>query len=421
MDGRQEPFSPEIEEQLELLTSGVDMGDPQLLASMRRELGERLREGRPLRVYLGLDPTSPNVHLGHAVQLNKLAQFQDLGHCVTFLVGDFTARIGDPSGRSKTRPPLSTEDIQEHARTYTDQAFKALDRDRTEIRYNSEWLAGLTLEDVIRSASCLTLAQVLVRDDFKGRFEAGTPIHLHEFLYALAQGLDAVHLETDVQIGGTDQLFNLMTGRDIMRHAGCRPQVCLTLPLLPGTDGKLKMSKSYGNDIGLTTDPADMYGKVMSIPDEAMPEFFRLASGLPPDVAEARLAELEAGSLHPRDAKMELARTIVGRWHSAPDAARAEEAFVRQFRDHGVPEDVPELAVPAGKCLVLDLVASSGVAGSRSEARRLVQGGGISLDGEKLGDWKAEVGDLDGKVLRVGKRHLFRLREEAPPSSGDGI
>lgn len=410
MSDKKAAFSAEIEEQLDALTSGADLGDPKLLAAMRRELGERLQEGRPLNVYLGLDPTSPNVHLGHAVVLNCLQRFQDAGHRVSLVIGDFTASIGDPSGRSKTRPPLTREEIEAHAGTYAEQAFKVLDRSKTEVRYNSEWLGSLSLEDVVRLAASMTLAQMLVREDFRKRHDEGTPVHLHEFLYPLAQGHDACHLETDVQVGGTDQLFNLMAGRDVMKHRGLRPQVCLTMPILPGTDGKLKMSKSYGNDIGLTLEPADMFGKVMSIPDEAMPDYFRLASGLAPDLAEARIAGLADGSLHPRQAKADLGRLVVARWHDEAAAEAAEEAFVKQFREKELPDEIPDLAVPDGAATALDLVSAVPGVKSRGEARRLIQGGGVSIGETRVSAWDQLLpADAAGQVLKVGKRRIFRL------------
>lgn len=406
--------SADVREQVDFLAAGTDFGDEGLAQAMRAELAERLREGRPLRVYLGVDPTSPNIHVGHGVVLNLLARFQELGHHVTFLIGDFTAGIGDPTGRSQTRPPLTGDEIRANAQTYAEQAFHVLDRDRTALRYNSEWLAELAPGDMIQLAASMTLAQVLAREDFRNRFEGGTPIHLHEFLYALLQGEDACRLETDVQVGGRDQLFNILAGRDVMKARGLRPQVVLTMPILPGTDGKLKMSKSYGNDIGITIDPADMYGKVMSVPDEAMADYFRLASGLEPAAAEARLADLAAGRLHPRDAKMLLARTIVKLWHDEAAADAAQEAFVTQFQRHEVPADVTELPVPEEATTALDLVMATGVAKSRSEARRLIQGGGVAVDDLKLAAWDAPLPDeLDGRILRVGKRRLFRLRRAA--------
>src|SRR5436190_6061446 len=253
-------------EQVELLMAGTEYGDAELAGAMRRELAARLATGKPLTVYLGVDPTAPNIHLGHGVVLEKLAQFQRLGHRVIFVIGDFTAQIGDPTGRSKTRPPLTPDEVRANAQTYADQAFHVLDRAKTELSYNSEWLRPMSLADVIGLTREFTLAQLLTREDFGNRHAQGLPIHLHEFLYALMQGQDAAHLKTDVQLGGTDQLFNIVTGRDVMRHAGLPAQIPVVMPLLPGTDGKVKMSKSYGNDIGIASEPADMYGKVMSVP-----------------------------------------------------------------------------------------------------------------------------------------------------------
>ena len=397
-----------IDEQLDLLMAGTDFGDAKLAAAMRAELRHLLSEKRQLTVYLGADPTSPHLHLGHAVVLHALARFQALGHRVIFVIGDFTALIGDPTGRSKTRPPLSPEEIAANAATYADQAFRILDRGKTEIVFNSTWLTSLSLADVIRLVSQFTLAQLLTREDFRLRHEAGTPVHLHEMLYPLVMGQDAAHLRTDVELGGLDQLLNILTGREVMRAQGLRPMVALTMPLLPGTDGKLKMSKSHGNDIGVTTPPPDMYGKVMSIPDDAMPDYFRLASGLPPKDAEARIAALSSG-WHPRDAKMELARTIVSRWHGEAAGADAEAAFVGQFQQREVPADAPTLAT-TGHATVLDLVHAAGVFKSRSEARRKIEEGGVALDDTRLDTWDAPVPAHEpGAVLRVGKRHVFRL------------
>jgi tyrosyl-tRNA synthetase len=404
-----EGFSAEVIRQLDLLVAGTDHGDPGLAAAMRRELGERLAEGRPLRVYQGFDPTSPHVHLGHGVGLSKLALFQELGHDVTFLIGDFTARIGDPTGRSATRPALTTEEIAANAQTYADQAFRIMDRARTRIAWNSEWLADMRLADVVRLASSMTLAQVLVREDFRKRLDDGAPIHLHEFLYALLQGEDAAHLGTDVQVGGTDQLFNILAGREVMKARGLRPQVVLTCPLLVGTDGRQKMSKSHGNDIGIAIDPKDMYGKVMSLPDDAMADYWRLASGLPPGEVDEAVRATDSGAWHPRDAKMRLARRIVLRWHGADAAAAAEAAFVQQFQRREVPDDVAPLPVPAGAASLVDLLMATGIPKSRSEARRLVEGGGVSLDGTRLDDAAALPELPDGAVLKVGKRHFFRL------------
>ena len=400
---------PSPQEQADLLLRNADFGDARLLAAMRQELVERLKPGRPLTAYLGVDPTSPNIHLGHCVVLDKLREIQDLGHRVIFVIGDFTALIGDPTGRSKTRPSLTPEEIAANAQTYAEQAFRVLDRTRTELVYNSTWLGGLGLREVVALTSQFTLAQMLEREDFGKRFAEAAPVHLHEFLYALMQGQDAAHLRTDIQLGGRDQLFNIMTGRDVMRHQGLAPQIPLIMPILPGTDGVVKMSKSHGNDIGVTLEPADMYGKIMSVPDAAMPQFFRLASGLPDADVAARARGLGDGSLHPRDAKMELARLIVARRHSAADASAAEEAFVRQFQRHEVPEDVPDLRVEPGADAVA-IVLAAGAAKSRGEAKRLIDQGGLSVGDARVSGWGPIEGLEDGALLRVGKRGLFRAR-----------
>jgi tyrosyl-tRNA synthetase len=398
----------DIKEQLDLLMAGTEYGDGKLAGAMRRELGDRLAEGRPLTAYLGVDPTSPNIHLGHCVVLEKLATFQRLGHRVIFVIGDFTAQIGDPTGRSKTRPPLTGDQVAANAATYADQAFRVLDRSRTELVYNSQWLAGTSLKDVIALTREFTLAQLLTREDFGQRHAAGAPIHLHEFLYALMQGQDAAHLRTDVQLGGTDQLFNILTGRDVMRNQGLKPQVPVIMPLLPGLDGKVKMSKSHGNDIGIAAEPADMYGKVMSLPDDAMPTYFRLVSGLEPAGAERRIAEMASGVMHARDAKMELARRIVARWHGEAKAGSAEAAFVAQFQRGGAPDDCPELSVARGIDAVA-LVLACGAARSRAEAKRLIDQGGLSLDGKRIEGWGPVDGLADGGILRAGKRHLYTI------------
>jgi tyrosyl-tRNA synthetase len=403
--------TPSPDEQLEPLMADTDYGDAELAASMRRELSDRLRLGRPLTVYLGVDPTSPNIHIGHCVVLDRLRMFQDFGHRVIFVIGDATAQVGDPTGRSRTRPPLTAQEVAVNAATFADQAFRVLDRSRTELVYNSTWLLPLSLVDVIRLTSQFTVAQLLAREDFGKRFAEDAPIHLHEFLYALMQGEDAAHLKTDVQLGGRDQLFNILTGRDVMRHRGLAPQIALILPILPGTDGKLKMSKSYGNDIGVSAAPEDMYGKIMSLPDDVMPDYFRLTSGLPHDEVDARLASLKSAALHPRDAKMELARLVVARRHDAASATRAEAAFVAQFQKHEAPENVPELSVPAGAS-VLDVILLTGLAKSRSEAKRLVEQGAANVDDVKLESWAARLAFGDGALLRVGRRGLFRLKRE---------
>jgi tyrosyl-tRNA synthetase len=365
-------------------------------------LQARLAEGRPLRVKLGLDPTAKDLHLGHTVVLQKLREFQDLGHTVVLIVGDYTARVGDPSGRSVTRPVLSPAEIDAHARTYVEQCGKVLATDeRLEVRMNSEWL-DMPMEDLFRLVRTVTVAQLLERDDFSKRMAASEPISLLELLYPVLQGYDSVAIEADVELGGTDQTFNLFMGRAVQQAYGLKPQVVLTMPLLTGIDGEQKMSKSYGNDIGITEPPGEMYGKTLRIPDSLLESWYGLLLGRP--VPE---------DLGPRDAKRALARELVTRFHSAEAAAEAEAAFDRVFIAHEVPEEMPdfEFAANGGEVHLPELIAGA-FGGSRSDARRKLQQGGVKLDGERL---PAEPLDLpaaalDGRVLQVGKRQFARLR-----------
>jgi tyrosyl-tRNA synthetase len=402
-----------VAEQMKTLMRGVDYGDPAIRENMEEELRERLSEGRPLKVYLGVDPTSPDIHLGHMVPLMKLKQFQDLGHEVTFLIGDFTGMVGDPSGRTKTRPMLTREQLEINMRTYTDQAFNVLDRSKTKVRYNSEWLAGLTFADVVKVASNLTVAQLLERDYFRRRYEAGEAIRLHEFLYCLMQGYDAFMLETDVQVGGVDQLFNLLVGRDVQRANGQRPQVVVTVPLLVGTDGAAKMSKSLGNAIGIAESPPDMFGKVMSLPDDVMTSYFTLVT----EIETAEIAEMEegvrAGALHPMDVKKRLAREIVGRFHGREAASQAEGDFRRHVQEKKIPDDVPVVEVPADKAReisVVELAMMAKMAPSKSAVRRLIDQGGVEMDGARVTDRDATTELRDGALLRVGKRKFVRFK-----------
>jgi len=367
-------------------------------------LAARLAQGAPLRAKLGLDPTAPDIHLGHTVVLQKLREFQDLGHTVVLIVGDYTARVGDPSGRSSTRPALSGAEIDANADTYQQQAFKVLrdDPGLLEVRRNSEWL-DMAMEELFKLARTATVAQLLERNDFATRFAAKTPISVLELLYPLLQGYDSVAIRSDVELGGTDQTFNLMLGRDVQRAYGQREQCVLTMPILPGTDGVKKMSKSEGNQIGLTEAPEEMYGKTLSIPDEVMDSWFSL------------LAIDDPGTdVGPRDRKRALARGIVTRFHDAAAAAAAEQHFDRVFVEHALPDDVPEHAVSAdGEGLVhLPAVIADAFGRSRSEARRLIVGGGVKLDGEALGadDIDVAAERADGAMLQVGKRAFARLR-----------
>ncbi|QIN79033.1 tyrosine--tRNA ligase [Rubrobacter marinus] len=364
----------------------------------RDELERRLSSGRSLRVKLGFDPTAPDIHLGHAVVLKKLREFQDLGHTAVLLVGDYTARIGDPSGRSKTRPMLTPEEIEANTRTYLDQAYLILDRDRTEVRHNSEWLAPLTLADIIGLTRATTVARILERDDFSKRFGAGDPITLTELLYPLVQAYDSVALDADVELGGTDQLYNLLMGRHIMEYYGKTPQCVLTMPLLVGTDGSAKMSKSLGNYIGLTEPPRDVFGKAMSIPDNLMKDYYEL------------LLDSAVPDAPPVEQKRELARGLVRMLHGEDAVKDAEATFDTVVR-RGIPDDAPEVALPDGEVWIVDLITHAGFAGTNGEARRFIKGGAVRLDGEPVRDEKLalDAGTLHGSVIQVGKRRYARL------------
>ena len=365
----------------------------------RDELDRRLSSGESLRVKLGIDPTAPDIHLGFVVVLKKLREFQDQGHTAVLVVGDYTARVGDPSGRSKTRPVLSPEEIEANTRTYLEQAYLVLDPEKTEVRRNSEWLAGLSLADVIELTRATTVARILERDDFSKRFSAGDPITLTELLYPLMQAYDSVALDADVELGGTDQLYNLLMGRHVMEYYGKRPQGVLTTPLLVGTDGAMKMSKSLGNYVGVTDPPNEMFGKVMSIPDHLMPDYYSLLLDRPMPDAE------------PVGQKRELARAIVRMFHGENAAAEAERTFDAVVRRQ-VPERVPEVVLTGdGEVWIVDLITLAGFAGTNGEARRFIRGGAVRLDGEVIGDetLSLEPGDVVGKVLQVGKRRYARF------------
>ena len=377
------------------------------------ELRERLAAGRPLRVKAGFDPTAPDLHLGHTVLLAKMRQFQELGHEVVFLIGDFTGRIGDPSGRNATRPALDDEQIRANADTYREQVFKVLDPERTEVRFNSEWFGRMSAADLIRLASRQTLARMLERDDFARRYAGQRPIALHEFLYPLVQGHDSVALECDVELGGTDQKFNLLMGRELQKAAGQAPQVVLTMPLLEGLDGVQKMSKSLGNYVGVHDAPEDMFGKVMSVGDDLMWRWFDLLSLRPQSELDALRARVGAGA-NPRDAKVELARELVTRFHDGAAAAAAHEAFVARFRDGALPGDLTAtvLRVGEGGRPIANLLVDAGLVPSTSEAHRMVDQGAVRLDGERVGDGRRSLGAGAEVVLQVGKRRVARLRLE---------
>jgi tyrosyl-tRNA synthetase len=381
------------------------------------DLSAKLHRGRPLRVKLGVDPSAPDIHLGIAIVLRKLRQFQDLGHEAILVVGDFTALIGDPSERKKTRPMLSREDIERNVATYRDQYGKILDPEKTRVVFNSQWLRPMGFEAVIQLAARTTVARIMERDDFTTRFKSGTPIFMHELLYPLCQAMDSVQLEADVELGGTDQKFNNLMGRDLQREYGQEPQVVLLTPLLVGLDGTEKMSKSLGNAIGITDPPNEMYGKTMSLPDELIAHYMEFATDMPLEEVQATARGLAEGSLHPRDAKARLAREIVAMWHDPPAADDAERAFERQFKAGDLPDEIPDAALRqadlrGGKLKLVDLLVRAGLAASKTEGRRLVTQGGVSLEGERITQPDAEVTVRDGAVLRVGRRRFARLRIE---------
>jgi tyrosyl-tRNA synthetase len=397
-----------IDEQVAILMQGAEFGDADTYRVMEGELRERLKEGRPLRVYCGFDPTAPDIHLGHTVPMRKLRQFQELGHEVTFLIGTFTGLIGDPSDKESARPQQTPEQVRENAQTFAAQAFKILDRDKTKIRYNGDWLSQLTFADVIGLASHFTVQQFLARDNFSKRYEKGDPVWLHEFFYALMQGYDAVAMETDVQIGATEQLFNLLAGRKLQEGFGQRPQVCITLPILVGTDGHVRMSKTTGNYIGIDEPPEQQYGKVMSIPDEAMLQYYRLVTRFTPSQIAHIETGLQDGQIHPRDAKMQLAREIVSIFHGEEAAAEAEEHFKTVFQQHELPPDMPEYQL-SSPINIVDLMHAAGLASSKREARRLIDQQGVKLDGEIVDSVDMLVEPGQGDVLQVGRRRFVRL------------
>lgn len=410
-------MTTDIDSQVAAIARGTSDIIP--LPELKRKLERAAKEGRPLQVKLGLDPTVPDIHLGHAVVLRKLRLFQDLGHEVVLIIGDYTTLIGDPSGRSTTRPMLTEEEIARNAQTYVDQLTRFLDRDKTHVRFNSEWLGGLTFADLVRLAAKMTVAQVMQREDFARRFEQGQPISLHELLYPLAQAYDSVAIRADVEMGGQDQMFNILAGRHLQEQEGQEPQVALFMPILVGLDGVKKMSKSLGNYVGVTEPPGEMFGKLMSITDEMMREYFVLCTEVPLDEIEHLLETAREGRVNPKDAKRRLAREVVTLYHGAEAAQAADEEFERihgSRRDRdAVPDDAPEIAVPAeavdaaGQIRITALLVVAGMAASSGEARRLVQQGGVSLDGEKITDVNQTVLVQTGQVLRTGRHRFARL------------
>lgn len=400
-----------IDQQVSYLMRGTDYGDDTTWHAMEKELRERLilaeKENRPLRVYCGYDPTKPDLHIGHTVTMRKLSQFQELGHHVIFLIGTYTSLIGDPSDKDKLRPQLSQEQVLENAQTYAQQAFRVLDKEKTELLFNAEWLARLTLKDMIHLASNFTIQQFLTRENFRKRWDNEEPVYFHELFYAIMQGYDAYSLDTDVQVGGTDQMFNIMTAsRKIMAYFNKKPNIGIILPILPGTDGELKMSKSLGNDIPLETTPEDMFGKVMSIPDKAMGSYSRLVTRWTMDQIEAFEQAMKLGELHPRDAKMELATEITSAFFSEEEAEKAKQEFINMFQKGDMPDEIPEFK-PKGEAVLLDVLLDSGLVKSKSEARRLVEQNGVKVDGEAVSD--AYLTLMPGVIVQVGKRRFIKI------------
>jgi tyrosyl-tRNA synthetase len=401
---------PPLNEQLDIIRRGVDEIIPE--DELVRKIERSLNANKPLTIKLGCDPSRPDLHLGHSVVLRKLRQFQDLGHNAILIVGDFTGMIGDPSGKSKTRPSLSLEETRKNGESYFEQATKILARQHIRMVYNSEWLKTMSFSDVVRLAAKYTVARMLERDDFAKRYRSGEPIGIHEFLYPLAQAMDSVAIEADVELGGTDQKFNLLVGRDIQREFGMEPQVCLTVPILTGTDGVDKMSKSLDNYIGITEPAPEIYGKTLSIPDTQIYDYFLLTT----DISAERLAEikmqLENGSVNPRDLKRDLARTLVRMYYDEPAARKAEDAFDRLFIKKDIPDEIEEFAYTYGErgTGIVDLLVDTKLASSKSEARRLVQQGGVKIDSDKISDFNFVVRNTDSFIIQVGKRKFLKIK-----------
>jgi len=395
---------PSIEENLQLIKRGSD----EIL--LENELIEKLKQNKPLRVKAGFDPTAPDLHLGHTVLINKLRQFQDLGHEVMFLIGDFTGMIGDPTGKSTTRPPLTRDEVIENARTYEQQIFKILDPEKTLVMFNSSWMGQMDAADLIQLAAKHTVARMLERDDFDKRYKGGQPIAIHEFLYPLIQGYDSVAMKADVELGGTDQKFNLLVGRELQKQYGQTPQIVLTMPILEGLDGVQKMSKSLNNYIGIHEAPEEMFGKMMSISDELMWRYFELLSFKPVTEIENYKKEIETGK-NPRDVKFDLAEEIITRFHDKAAAVKAKQAFIDRFQKGDIPEDMPEVSVTSndGSISIANLLKEAQLVGSTSDAMRMIKQGAVKIDGEKISDPKLAINASTTHIYQVGKRRFARV------------
>jgi tyrosyl-tRNA synthetase len=396
-----------IKKQLDFLSSrSVDFISRD---DLKKKLEKAKVEGRGLRIKYGADPSAPDIHLGHVVGLNKLREFQDAGHTVVFIIGDFTGMIGDPSGRSQTRKPLTREQVQLNAQSYQEQVFKILDKEKTEIRFNSEWCGKMSFEDVIRLSAHVTVAQMLARDDFSKRYSANQPISIVEFLYPLVQAYDSVMVEADLELGGTDQLFNLLLGRELQKVMGQEPQCVMTLPLIEGLDGVQKMSKSLNNYVGIDETPRDMYGKLMSVPDDLMWKYFEYILCWPTDKVKETHAKVANGELHPRAIKDQLGREVVARFIGEEEAKAASEEFTRIFAKGDLPDEIPEVIVPPAEIGLLNLMVQAGLASSNGEARRLVKQGAVKINDEKISDERAQIVPEEGMVIRSGKRGFAKV------------
>ena len=398
---------PPLNEQMDFIRKGAEEIIPE--EELVKKIERSIITGNPLRIKLGADPSRPDLHIGHAVVLGKLRDFQLLGHQAVLIIGDFTAMIGDPTGRNKTRPSLTLEETKANARSYFDQAGVILDKDRLEIRYNSEWLNPMSFQDIIALAARYTVARMLERDDFAKRLKNGIPVSIHELLYPLAQAYDSVAIQSDLELGGTDQKFNLLVGRDIQKEYGMEAQVTLTMPLLVGLDGKEKMSKSLGNYIGITDAPNEIYGKTLSIPDELILRYFTLTTDLRPDQIRRIEDEMSQGK-NPRDAKHQLAWELTRTYHSIDAANAARNEFEKVFVERGIPEDIEAYQLMINPVLVANLISESGLAPSNAEAKRLIKQGGVSINGNKINDFMAEYQFMDGDIIKVGKRKFLKIK-----------
>jgi|UPI0004B7AFE0 tyrosyl-tRNA synthetase len=403
----------EVERQLQVISRGVVEIVPE--DELKQKVIKSVVTGKPLKVKLGLDPSAPDIHIGHTVVMQKLRQFQELGHQVQLIIGDFTGRIGDPTGKSETRKQLSEEDVQRNAETYRKQIFKILDPEKTQVNFNSEWLAPMTFADVVKLSAKVTVARMLERDDFTKRYTSGQPISIHEFFYPLMQGMDSVALESDIELGGTDQKFNLLMGRTLQKEYGKDTQVAIMTPIIEGLDGVQKMSKSLGNYIGIDEAPNEIYGKAMSVPDELMTKYFELVTDLSLEELAELTEGLKSGAVHPRDAKMKLAHTLVRMYHGQEAADAAQEHFVTVFQQRALPEDIEEKEIPAaeldnGKIRLIKLLTLIGFAASNGEARRSIQQGAVKLNEAKISDPNAEVELTGGEIIQVGKRKFAKLQ-----------